>query len=46
MILLSGMMVGSDYDRVGEVLLASVLISSLLVTARLAQQSQMKKQEA
>ena len=46
MILLSGMMVGSDYDRVGEVLLASVLISSLLVAARLAQQSQMKKQEA
>ncbi len=46
MILLSGLMVGSDYDRVGEVLLASVLISSLLVAARLAQQSQMKKQEA
>jgi protein-S-isoprenylcysteine O-methyltransferase Ste14 len=46
MVLLNGALVDSDYDRVGEVLLASVLISSLLVAARLAQQSLMKKQEA
>ena len=46
MVLLNGALVDSDYDRVGEVLLASVLISSSLVAARLAQQSQLKKQEA
>ena len=46
MVLLNGALVDSDYDRVGEVLLASVLISSLLVAARLAQQSQMKKQQS
>jgi hypothetical protein len=39
-------MVNADYDRVGQVLLVSVFCSLLLVAARLAQQSQLKKQEA
>ena len=34
------------YDRVGQVLLGTVLVSILLVVARFVQQSQMKKQEA
>jgi hypothetical protein len=46
MVLLNGAMVNADYDRVGEVLLLSVLCSLLLVAARLVQQSQLKKQEA
>jgi hypothetical protein len=46
LLLLDGALVGADYDRVGEILLGSVLLSLLLSVARLAQQSRMKKREA
>ena len=46
LLLLDGALVGADYDRVGEILLGSVLLSLLLSAARLVQQSQMKKREA
>ena len=45
LLLLDGALVGADYDRVGDILLGSVLLSLLLSVARLVQQSPMKEQE-
>jgi hypothetical protein len=41
LLLLNGALVGADYDRVGDILLVSVLLSLLLSAARLVQRSQM-----
>jgi hypothetical protein len=46
LLLLDGALVGADYDRIGDILLGSVLLSLLLSAARLVQQSQMKEREA
>jgi hypothetical protein len=46
LILLGGALVDSDYDRVGNVMLASMLLSLLLSAARLAQQSLMRERDA
>jgi hypothetical protein len=46
LLLLDGALVGADYDRVGDILLGSVLLSLLLSAARLVHQSQMKEREA
>jgi hypothetical protein len=43
LLLLDGALVGADYDRVGDILLGSVLLSLLFSVARLVQQSQMKE---
>ena len=45
MLLLDGALVGADYDRVGEIMLGSMLLSLLLSTVRLSQRYKMKKQE-
>jgi hypothetical protein len=44
--LLGGALVDADYDRVGNVMLASMLLSLLLSAARLAQRSLMKERDA
>ncbi len=46
LLLLNGALVGADYDRVGDIMLGSLLLSLLLTAARFVQQSQMDKLEA
>jgi hypothetical protein len=46
LMLLGGALVDADYDRVGNVMLASMLLSLLLSAARLAQRSLMKERDA
>ena len=46
LMLLGGALVDADYDRVGDVMLASMLLSLLLSAARLAQRSLMKERDA
>jgi len=46
LLLLQGALVDTDYDRVGDVMLASMLLSMLLLAVRLVQRSLMKKRDA
>jgi len=46
LLLLDGAMVGADYDRIGDVMLGSVILSLLLLVGGFVRQSQRKEPEA